>query len=253
MITSQYYIPPYNHVLTYKKFDVVYGITDFSSNTHRSPYFYATQDVPTGCSPSGEFFFSATGYTREDDITTLRIAVSGSVPPFAPGSIVKLSLMTNDTLNYTGMILDGGSGTISYINPGWPQGLTACFGQVQFLNPAWTTGYLFQPTYTTKITSNPKSIMTQFGDGYSQRRPDGLNALGQTWNLVYQNRDKREAKAIVNFAQSKAGAEAFEILIPDQFLTNQPNHKYICGECDVTPNAFGLYDITVPVTRVFDL
>lgn len=246
-MSSQYYFAPYNANLTWKQFDVVYGI-----ESSPSPYFYATQDVPANNSPSGVFVWSATQYERSDDVTTVYLTRTGSVPPFAPGSIVKLTAFTNSTVNYTGMVLRGGSGQFSFINPGWPQGITATAGTITCLNPAWTTGFFFQPTYTTKVATQNNAITTQLGDGYQQRMPTQVNTFSQTMNLVYQSRGKREARAINNYCQDKAGSTCFEILLPDAFLNNQPNQKWVCANAEVTPTSFGLYDLMVPVSRVFD-
>lgn len=249
-MSSQYYFAPYNHNLSYSKFSTIYGIYDGA--TEQSPYFYATQDVTVGnYSPSGFYRFNITAYSRSDDVTTLTYSHTGG-PPFAPGSIIKVSGVTIDTtVNYSGMVLGGGSGSISFVNPGWSQA-QSCGGAIECLSPAWSTGFFFQPTYSTKITTQTNAITTQLGDGYQQRTPMGVNTFTQSWNLIFQSRGKREMQAIQNFVQDHAGAYSFEILIPDQYLSNQPNQKFVAASADVTPVSFGLYDITVPVTRVFD-
>lgn len=251
-MSSQYYFAPYNETLSYKKFSTVFGIYN-NSTAYSSPYFYATQDITAGnYSPSGEYTYSISQYSRDEDVTTLTYTHSGGMP-FAPGSIIKVAgVSANTTVNYTGMVLRGGSGSVSYVNPGWAQ-TQSCGGTISCTMPAWTTGCFFQPTYTSKIGTQNNAIVTQLGDNYSQRTPNGLNTFNQTWNLVFQNRDKREMQAITNFSQDHAGAYAFEMLIPDQFLTNQPNQKFICASVDVVPVSFGLYDISLPVARVFDL
>ncbi len=250
-MSSQYYFAPYNHNLFYTKFSTVYGIYD--GNTNPSPYFYATQDVPVGdYSPSGFYRFNITAYSRNEDVTTLTYSHTGGLP-FAAGSIIKVSgVSANTTVNFTGMVLNGGSGSLSFVNPGWSQA-QSCGGAIECLSPGWTTGFFFQPTYSTKIGTQTNAVSTQLGDGYQQRQPMGVNTFTQSWNLVYQNRGKREMQAIQNFVEDHAGAYSFEMLIPDQALTNQPNQKYVAASAEVTPVSFGLYDITVPVTRVFDL
>lgn len=248
-MSSQYYFPPYNGGLSWSKFDVVLGADVGAAGV----YFYATQDIPAGeYSPSGFYSFPISGYARSDDVTTLSYAHTGG-RPFAPGSIIKVQGVTqNTTVNYTGMVLYGGSGTVSFVNPGWAQ-TQVCGGTITCFNPAWTTGFLFQPTYSTKINTQNNALTTQLGDGYTQRQPQFINTFGQTWNLVFQNRGKREMRALQNFVEDKAGATAFEILIPDAFLTNQPNQKYVCASLEVTPVSFGLYDMALPVVRIFDI
>lgn len=247
-MSSQYYFAPYNSTQSYVKFSTVYGI--YNGSTNPSPYFYATQNITAGnYSPSGQYSFAVSAYARSDDVTTLTYSHTGG-PPFAAGSIIKV--VGDPNVNYTGMVLNGGSGSLSFVNPGWSQG-GASSATITCLSPAWTTGFFFQPTYTTKISTQNNAIITQLGDGYQQRQPNGINTFTQTWNLVYQNRGKKEMQAIQNFVEDHAGSYAFEILIPDQAMTNQPNQRFIAASADVSPVSFGLYDVQVPVARVFDL
>lgn len=250
-MSSQFYFAPYNHSLAYSKFSTVFGI--YEGATCPSPYFYATQDITAGnYSPSGVYNFNITAYSRSDDVTTLTYTHTGG-PSFAPGSIIQVSgVSANTSVEFTGMVMLGGSGTLSYINPGWSQA-QSCGGAISCLSPAWTTGCLWQPTYSTKIATQTNAIQTQLGDSYSQQQPNGVNTFSQSWNLVFQNRGKREMQSLVNFVEDHAGAYPFEILIPDQFLGNQPNQKFLAASVDVTPVSFGLYDMQVPVTKVFNI
>jgi phage-related protein len=185
-------------------------------------------------------------------VLTLTYTHTGGLP-FAAGSIIKVTSMTDSTNNYTGMVLVGGSGTLSYINAGWDLGSAAdTAGVITCLCPGWSTGCLFQPTYTSKIGTQNEAIITKLGDGYSQRSPLAVNTFSQSLNLVYQNRGKREVRAAQNFVEDHAGAYAFEILMPDQYLNNQPNQKYVAASIDVTPVSFERYDYQIPVSRVFE-
>lgn len=243
-MSTQYYFPPYNASVAWKKFDVVYD----------GSYLYATQDTTIGganSAPALQISYTVSGYKREDDVTTLYFTQTGNVCNFQRGSIVKAAGLTNSTCNYTGMALDGGPSTVSYINPGWPQGVTSSAGTLSGPNPAWSSGFFFSPTYTTKIGTENQAIVTQLG-GYSQRMSQGLNTFNQNISMVFQNRSDREARAIMTFVQDKGGVSAFEIMLPNALLNNQPNQKYISPSVDVSPVAFGLNDISVPVVRVFD-
>lgn len=66
-----------------------------------------------------------------------------------------------------------------------------------------------EPEYDgAKKSVEARVLQSQFGDGYSQRAPDGLNSLPETWELVWlvqlSNRN-----SIVNFLKGKLGATAF--------------------------------------------
>ncbi|MEM5403771.1 phage tail protein [Paraburkholderia unamae] len=55
----------------------------------------------------------------------------------------------------------------------------------------------------------PRVIETQFGDGYTQRRPAGLNTQDQEWNLEFANRKKVDAEAILAFLSERNGVDIF--------------------------------------------
>jgi phage-related protein len=55
--------------------------------------------------------------------------------------------------------------------------------------------------------------IAQFGDGYSQRTLDGINALNMKWNLVWQNREKAVLQAMVDFLIAQK-ANAFQFKEP---------------------------------------
>lgn len=244
-MSTQYYFAPYNSSIAWKKFDVIYD----------GAYKYATQDQGVGGAngaPTLQISYNVANYRRDDDVATVYFSQTGNVANFQRGSIIKTAGLSNSTLNYTGMVLDGGSGWATYINPGWNEGLTASAGTVRGDNPAWTSGFFFSPTYTTKIGTENQVITAQLGNGYSQRMSNGVNTFQQNLQLVFQNRSDREARAITNFVQDKGGFNPIQIMMPNQFLNNQPNQKWVAPSIDVSPVAYNLNDIAVPIIRVFD-
>ncbi len=252
-MSIQFNILPYNSGVNYKKFDAVRNI--FSSGvSYTSPIFYSTQDSQNQ-HPSGIFFFPITQYNRVDDVTTLRFSQTGNIPSIVAGSIIRVTgIATDRTINYSGMVIDGGSGWCKYINPGWATGLAGIpTGALTCYNPAWTTGFFFIPTYSTKVPTQNSVIEAKLGDGYAQRQSAGLNSFTQSYNMIFQSRGQREMKALTVFFEDHAGVYPFEILIPDQFMSNQPNQKFTSKTMDATPVAFQLFDINITVDRVFDI
>lgn len=244
-MSTQYSFAGFNANVNWKKFDVIYdGI-----------YRYATQDLPIGgriSAPNLQVVYNVTQTRREDDLVTVFFTQTGNVPNFSVGSIVRTLSLTDSSMNYNGMVVAGASGSVSYVNAGWNAGLTASAGTINCLNPGWTSGFMFAPTYTTRIGTENQAIIAELGNGYSQRMSNGVNTFNQNLNLVFQNRSSREARAITNFVQDKMGKDSFPILLMDPMLNNQPNQKYVAASIDVNTNAFNLNDITVPVVRVFD-
>jgi phage-related protein len=154
--------------------------------------------------------------------------------------------------NYTGMAIGGASGYCAFINPGFAATVGAA-GTVSMRNPAWSTGFFAVPTYTTKLPTQNTAITTQLGDGYEQRMPRAVNTFQQEPVWVYSNIDRRQMKAIVHFAQTTAGVQPFEVLMPDQYLNNQPKQKYVATSVDVEPTSYQRYNISLSLRRVFDV
>ncbi len=244
---SQYQINPWGGTQNYRQYDVIGGI-NIGADIHPSAYYYATQSS-VGQNPSGIFSFAITSTVSSEDLTTVYFTQTGNMPPIQPGSLV--SVAGTAANNYTGMAFNGSSGWLQIIIPGFSDTVGAA-GTVTCRNPAWTTGFAFIPTYTTKLDTNNQPIVTQLGNGYSQRMSRGVNPFDQGLNLVYQDIDKREMKAITHFVQDAAGVYPFEILLNDQYLNNQPHQKFTAPAMEVTPVSFGRYDVSVQLQRVFD-
>jgi phage-related protein len=77
---------------------------------------------------------------------------------------------------------------------------------------------------TTK-TSKPRVIKNAFGDGYSQRTVDGINANLQTWNLTWTKLEA-DIDTIESFLDDHGGYIAF-YWTPERESTQR---KFICPE-----------------------
>lgn len=80
------------------------------------------------------------------------------------------------------------------------------------------------PSTEAAQTVKPRVLQAKFGDGYSQRVPDGLNTLLRSWQLTFKNRTKIEADAIEAFLDAAGGCTAFDWTPPDGAAG-----KWICG------------------------
>lgn len=245
-MATNYNITPFNAVVNYKKFDVIYE----SAGVYR--YHYATQDT-VGYGPTAVFNYAVASYSREDDAATLYYTYTGAGPRFSIGSIVRVTGMNNTSFNYTGMVIDAGSGWVKYLNAGWPESATASVGAINCTNPAWTTGFYFTPSYTTAMETIQRTISAQFGDGYSQRQRNGLNNNVQTWTLSFNDRSDLEAKAILNYVESHDAASALRILIPINKFNNNPSLKYVLSSPKLSTNSWNLNNVSVTATQVFDI
>lgn len=90
-----------------------------------------------------------------------------------------------------------------------------------------------QPSLGTAVSRTPKVNDAKFGEGYSQRSPDGLNADLQTWDLTWNGLLDSEADEIEDFFAARKGAEAFNWTPPGK----STSIKVICPQWKRTQGA----------------
>lgn len=66
-----------------------------------------------------------------------------------------------------------------------------------------------EPSIETTRSMKPRVLTAQFGDGYSQRGPDGLNAMMETMTVAWSRLQPADAAVIVSFLSARQGVEAF--------------------------------------------
>jgi phage-related protein len=59
------------------------------------------------------------------------------------------------------------------------------------------------------VDMEPRVKVAQFGDGYAQRRADGLNYQPQTWNIEMRNAFESTARAAFDFLKARGGVDVF--------------------------------------------
>lgn len=55
----------------------------------------------------------------------------------------------------------------------------------------------------------PKVIKAQFGDGYAQRRPGGINTQARMWSVDMKNIDATTCNDVLTFLEARNGVEVF--------------------------------------------
>lgn len=92
------------------------------------------------------------------------------------------------------------------------------------LNNGQWNGYIFnngiqkpyftwKPSYDLSNDNTPRVKKIQFGDGYPQRLPDGINTLLLNYNLTFQG-NLHSTTAILHFLSIRNGVESFVWLPP---------------------------------------
>ena len=66
----------------------------------------------------------------------------------------------------------------------------------------WTQEFFFKPGYNASATFEGKNYRTDFGDGYFSLMPKSTNNIHANFNLTFDGRNNKEARAISNFLES---------------------------------------------------
>ena len=61
------------------------------------------------------------------------------------------------------------------------------------------------PSYASEISSVSRTKKVQFGDGYAQEAPDGLNPTGLVVTVVFENKSRLIIKNVVSFLEGTGG------------------------------------------------
>ena len=113
--------------------------------------------------------------------------------------------------------------------------------------------------------TQPRVLLSQFGDGYSQRLIDGINPLAETINVSFKTRDKGEIDHIISFFESKGGVTAFTFTVNQQYyaspgVTSETDVtssdelalKVICSSWNKTHDFGDYWSATATFTRVYE-
>ncbi len=98
----------------------------------------------------------------------------------------------------------------------------------------------------------PAVVLAKFGDGYAQRRPDGINTQEQKWSLEARNQRLAVADEIVAFLSARNGVDVFNWTPPRTDTPLDvicPTWTYAYG--DMLPDGSRLYNVTMTFEQAF--
>jgi phage-related protein len=104
------------------------------------------------------------------------------------------------------------------------------------------------PSQSSSAGIKPRVNSIQFGDGYSQRSPDGLNTTPQVYQLFWKSILESERASLDSFLQGCAGATSFDWTPPNQSTPL----KFICKTWDWTYGEYNLCDFRATFEQVFE-
>lgn len=106
---------------------------------------------------------------------------------------------------------------------------------------------------SSRVEVEARVAEVRFGDGYAQRSPDGLNPIGEAWDLVFDAVDDSIGDAIENFLRARTTslvAEAFDW--SPIWLTPTTAIRVVCKRWSRVRVDLGISTITATFERVYE-
>lgn len=107
--------------------------------------------------------------------------------------------------------------------------------------------FTIAPDFGASLAVKPRTLEAKFGDGYTSRALDGINAARpDEWQLTFSGRTAAERDAILAFFDARAGIEPFDWTAPDGAAA-----RWVCPEWGYSPNNAAANTITARFVRDF--
>ena len=105
-----------------------------------------------------------------------------------------------------------------------------------------------EPTRASSKAVKTRTLVANFGDGYTSRAGDGIHTIKEEWSVQWAGLDATSANTIISFLEAKEGYEAFAWT---GFRESSPK-KYICKEWNESYHGNSLTSISATFEQVFD-
>jgi len=102
--------------------------------------------------------------------------------------------------------------------------------------------FTWKSSYKYNNKDVPRVRKIQFGDGYFQIAPDGINTILMNLTLPFHNLDIGEYTAIIHFLRTRNGVESFVFVPPPPYNIQK---LFKATEWNVTQNFYNNYDMDV--------
>lgn len=122
-------------------------------------------------------------------------------------------------------------------------------GYINF-NNVLIPNFFWKPSYQTTISSEPRVRVIQYGNGYQQRVPDGINPDLITFNANFDNRKEKEAVSILHFLKARKAQESFIYNLPIVYSKSALNTRFISSSWSVDYNSYNNYSIKAKFQEV---
>jgi len=109
------------------------------------------------------------------------------------------------------------------------------------------TNYISQ---SSSGNSSFRTIVAQFGDGYSQRAADGINTKEEAWSVVWENITEAQLTTLRSTFDSVEGYDYLTWTAPGDSTEKKWR---ISGAINISAASGDYYSVSAQITRVYDL
>jgi phage-related protein len=79
----------------------------------------------------------------------------------------------------------------------------------------------YVPSYSSQVESSENVLEMDFGDGYSQVAPDGINSKPLVFSILFRKISDSEVSAIVSFLDSQGNSKVFKWTPPAPYASEK--------------------------------
>lgn len=72
------------------------------------------------------------------------------------------------------------------------------------------------PDTKSKRQRGARVLVADFGDGYAQTAPDGVNTVTEQWDLSFENYSSADVSTLITFFNMQASYKSFYCTPPDE-------------------------------------
>ena len=105
------------------------------------------------------------------------------------------------------------------------------------------------PSQSSQRTTMFRTLSTQFGDGYKEDAPDGINYKIDTWNLNFENLTNSDTSNVKTFFDSVGSYSTFTWQAPGD--TSSKTWKLDARGYSLTAQSGNIYSISSTIYQVF--
>ena len=176
-------------------------------------------------------------------------SIYDTVPAWGPGTTYnKYSIVQGSDSRYYYSAIDSNIAN----NPTTPANLGVSWDGYISLNGSLIPDFWWKASYNTQINNKPRIRYNQFGNGYQQRIPDGININLVEFDSTFENRAELETVSILHFLAERNGQQSFVYNLPTIYSksSNNLSTRFICAEWTPSYVSYNNYTINCKFIEV---